>query len=341
MLVLEVKYLDRMANPKTIFAVIQKGRLEYEALLFALSFRASNSDFDGRLIFAEPQPNHRWNEDPRAQDPGVRDLLAELDVEIVPFENEVWGQDYPNANKIEALQVLPKNEPFIFFDTDTYFKSSLATVDFDFEKPTASRKVEATWPKKTLYGPNIGEIWASLYDRFGLDLAPSLDPAWPDLHWRRYLYFNAGYFYFRCPQEFGARYLEYAREIDHNPDDALAAQTLRPWLDQVALPLVIHSLGGGRNDAVNTKLDGEVTHHYRSMSLFYARESDEELAKMEDLVSPNKLKKVLKNHEPFKKLIYQNKGKKARRLFADGLPANEAIIRKRLKNQNVCFYFVN
>ena len=44
----------------------------------------------------------------------------------------------------------------------------------------------------------------------------------------------------------GATFLRFATEIAANPGAALACQSLDPWLDQIALPLVIHALGGGR-----------------------------------------------------------------------------------------------
>ena len=54
-----------------------------------------------------------------------------------------------------------------------------------------------------------------------------------------------GFFYYSCPKIFGDRFTEYAVNIRNNPPPELEVQNLNPWLDQVALPLVIHSLGGG------------------------------------------------------------------------------------------------
>ena len=34
---------------------------------------------------------------------------------------------------------------------------------------------EATWPEIELYGPGHAAIWGSLYEKFGLDFASSLD----------------------------------------------------------------------------------------------------------------------------------------------------------------------
>ena len=66
-------------------------------------------------------------------------------------------------------------------------------VPFDFERPSASNKVEGTWPEIELYGSGYTQIWKSLYDRFGLEFDSSMDLSQPDEYWRRYLYFNAGF----------------------------------------------------------------------------------------------------------------------------------------------------
>ena len=102
-----------------IMIVGQNGRLMYEAVLFAASLRAMDPDFAGRLIVAEPQPGPLWSRNPSIRSDGVREVLARLEAEVVPFENKVFGEGYPNANKAEGLFALPDGEPFLFFDTDT------------------------------------------------------------------------------------------------------------------------------------------------------------------------------------------------------------------------------
>ena len=178
-----------------ILIVAQGGRLEYEAALFAASLRAMSPDFAGRLIVAEPQPGPRWPGDPRIRNDDVRALLGDMGAEITPFENRHFGQSYPNGNKIEALFALPEGEPFVFFDSDTLITGELAQVPFDFDRPGASLRCEGTWPQPEIYGPGYADIWKCLYDRFGLDFDSSLDLDQPDEYWRRYLYFNAGYFF--------------------------------------------------------------------------------------------------------------------------------------------------
>src|SRR5690606_38784828 len=136
-------------------------------------------------------------------------------------------------------------------------------VPFDTARPAASMRREGTWPEPPLYGPGYRAIWKSLYDRFGLDFASSLDLSQPDEHWERYLYFNAGWFFGPDPAVFGQRFLDWALSVRDNPPNELASQSLDPWLDQVILPLVIHSLGGGRPCPELAGLDGAVTCHYR------------------------------------------------------------------------------
>ena len=323
-------------SPEEINLLIvgQNGRLQYEALIFAASLRASNTSKKFRLIVTEPQPGPRWQNDPRMRNDEARELLEELGAQIVPFESRHFGQSYPYGNKIEALFALPEGEPFVFFDTDTLILNSLDQVPFDFERPTASLRRENTWPKIELYGPGYGATWKSLYDKFGLDFESALDLSQPDEYWKRYLYFNAGFFFYKCPREFGQKFLDYALAIRDDAPPELICQELDPWLDQVALPLVIHALGGGRDALPDGLLDGSVSCHYRVLPLLYARETDRAIEVLEAATSSNKIKKVLKQYDPIKRMIYQKRGHKVRALFDQAnLPRREQAIRNRIKRE--------
>ena len=317
-----------------VMAVAQAGRLQYEAVLFAASFRAANPDFPGRLIFAEPQPGPKWDRDPRIAG-HVRAFLAEeFGAEIRPFESSAFGSDYPQGNKIEGLAVLPAGEPFVFFDTDTLFLGPLSEVPFDFDRPSASMQREATWPEIQLYGPGYTATWKSLYRKFRLKFEPSLDLDQPDEYWKRYLYFNAGWFFHADPQEFHRYFLRYATAIRDDPPEELICQSLDPWLDQVALPLVIHRLGGGRDTIPRGLLDGRITCHWRVLPLLYAREPDRVVEVLEAVAAPNRVKRVLKEYEPFLRMIYQRRGHKVRALFdRSNLPRREQAIRNRIKKE--------
>lgn len=311
----------------------QAGRLQYEAVIFAASLRASDPGFSGRLIVAEPQPGPLWTTDPRIED-APRALLEHLGAEIVPFDSLHFGQAYPYGNKIEGLRALPKGVPFIFFDSDTLITGALSELDIDFTQPAASMRREGTWPKIELYGPGYTEIWKSLYDRFELEFETSLDADQPDEYWQRYLYFNAGWFFGPCPHLFADLFIEYAIAIRDTPPKALECQSLDPWLDQVALPLVIHALGGGRPGPGLVGLDGDVSCHYRLLPLLYARENDLVVECLEAITAPNRIKKVLKEHDPIKRMIYQGRGQKVRAMFdRENLPRKEQAIRNKIKRE--------
>ena len=318
-------------QPFNILIIGQAGRLQYEALLFAASLRANAPDFTGRLIVAEPQPGPLWDRDPRIS-PDLRAGLADLGAEIVPFESAHFGQAYAYGNKIEGLAALPAGEPFVFFDTDTLVTGDLAAVPFDFAKPAASMRREGTWPEEELYWPGYTAIWKSLYDKFSLDFGSSLDLTQPDQFWERYLYFNAGWFFGADPAAFGARFTEYALSVRDDRPPELVLQSLNPWLDQVVLPLVIHACGGGRPGPGLAGLDGDVTCHYRMFPLLYARENDRVVQVLEDVCAPNKIKKLLKDYEPIKRMVYQGQGAKVRALFDQtDLPKKDQQIRGRIR----------
>lgn len=317
-----------------LLAIGQSGRLEYEAILLTASLRQSDPGFTGRLFIAEPQPGGKWPGDPRMS-PRTRALLADLGAEILPFEARVFGQDYPNGNKIEALQALPE-APFLFLDTDTLITGPLSAIPFDFAKPSASMRRENTWPKIELYGPTLTQTWRSLYDRFGLDFDSSLDLTQPDDYWQRFLYFNAGWFFHESPARFGNRFLAWAREIRDAPPEELVCQELFPWLDQITLPLVIHSFGGGRPGPDLAALDGTATCHYRFLPLLYATESNACVAVLEEVAKDKTVRPVLRDWPALKAMVYQNKGRKARALFDRArLPHREQLIRNTLKREGL------
>lgn len=313
-----------------ILAVVQAGRLSYEALLLAASLRANSSGFRGRLFLAEPG-GPRWPQDPRLTAPALREALEGLGATFLPFENRVFGAGYPHGNKIEALLALPE-EPFLFLDTDTLVTGDLSALPFDFTRPAASMRREGTWPEVPVYTTHEA-IWGGLYARFGLDIAPTLDLSEPADHWRRFMYFNAGWFFHASPKAFGERFLTIARALRDDPPEALAAQEIYPWLDQIALPLVVHSLGGGRPGPELAGLDGDVTCHYRTLPLLYARESDRVVAVLEEVAGRQDLRRLLREHEPVRELVYKNRGRKIRQLFDQAdLPRRERTIRARIRD---------
>jgi hypothetical protein len=108
----------------------------------------------------------------------VRSLLIELGAEILPFDTRTFGESYPYGNKIECLAALPGRALRLL----RHRHADPRRPDrgpFDFDRPSASLRVEGTWPQIELYGPGYTAIWKSLYDRFGIDFERSLDPRNP------------------------------------------------------------------------------------------------------------------------------------------------------------------
>ncbi|MDX5401008.1 MAG: hypothetical protein LPJ93_01295, partial [Rhodobacterales bacterium] len=86
-------------QPFNILIVAQRGRLQYEAVLFAASLRHGSPDFAGRLFVAVPRPGPLWPNDPSVIDADVLALLAELGAQVIPFDSRHFGASYPYGNK--------------------------------------------------------------------------------------------------------------------------------------------------------------------------------------------------------------------------------------------------
>ncbi len=313
-----------------IIAVVQDGRLAYEALLFMASLRAVAPDVE--VLLFEPQPCAKWGSDPRISDPALRRALMDLGADIRPIPNSTWAEDYPNGSKIDALAAAPAGQNFAFFDTDTIFLAPL-DLEFPFEAPTGSLKRSASWPNP---GPlSRDAIWRGLYDHFEVAFEGTLDDAHPPEDWQRYLYFNAGFFCGSDARAFGARLRELALEVARGNIAALDGQAIYPWLDQIVLPLAIAEAGGGRNAAVAHTIDEELTCHWRVLALFYAREAAWKLEAMERAARDPRICDLIAQYEPMRRLILEGEGQRMREGLKDQDFEDEAALRKAIKAQGL------
>ncbi|MCF2904400.1 hypothetical protein L0666_05335 [Octadecabacter sp. CECT 8868] len=327
------KAAEQLSSDFDIVIVGQSGRLQYECLLLAASLKEKAPSFSGTLYVAEPQAGPLWDKDPTMAG-DIKGALTDLGAVILPFENTAFGESYPHGNKIEALCAMPEGRNFLFLDSDTLIVGDIGKLATDFTRPSASMRRTGTWPEEELYWPGYSAIWKSLYDRYDLDFESTLDLDQPDEYWEHYLYFNAGWVTGHDAPTFGARWRDWAVETRDNRPEELVLQSLDPWLDQVTLPLVIHSFGGGRPGDDLAGLDGDLTCHYRLLPLLYAREADAVVTALEDVTAPNKVKKWLKQYDPFKRMIYQKRGQKVRDLFdRNDLPPRERQLRNRIKRE--------
>ncbi|RED18527.1 hypothetical protein [Pontivivens insulae] len=308
-----------------ILMVIQSGRLSAEAVLALASLREVGTD-ETRITLAEPQPGPLWATDPRISDPEIRSFLTERGARIVPLRSQHFGSSYPHGNKIEALNLLPADEPFIFFDTDTLFLNDPLVLETDFTTPTASLRRSPSWPKIETEDERA-QIWKSLYTRFGLEMP--VDPARSKSDWQRIPYYNAGWILGPCPHRFQSRFLRYATEIKARPGVELTGQSLDPWLDQIALPLAIAAEGGHTRGV--TGLDEHISCHYRTLPLLFAREDAHVVETVTRVAARNRTKKLLKRHPAFHQMLYRGGSARVQALFAEGAPTDEADLRKRLR----------
>lgn len=313
-------------------AIVQRGRLEAEAVLMLATLRAVEPVRAYRLALCVPQESPVWS-DKRGISAQGRRFLEAAGAEILPFAPQHFGKTYPHGNKIEALAALPEGRPFLFLDTDTLPLAPLGALTLDFAHPAASLRREDSWPVPRPGGPSRAEIWRALYDQFGLDLDQAIDPHRDEEDWERYPYYNAGWFYGPCPRRFGALFLRIARGIRDAPPEALAGQSLTPWLDQIALPLVIHALGGGPWAVPRHDLDGRATLHYRLLALLYATAPEETVAFLERVAAEPDVRPLLSRHPPFRRYLYEDWGARCRALFDRGaLPPVERDIRRRIRD---------
>ncbi len=318
-----------MTHDFSIIAVVQAGRLAHEALLFMASLRAVEPDVS--VLLFEPQPGPNWRDDPRISD-DIRKTLLDLGADIQPIAQSTWGQAYPNGNKVDALCAAPSGRNFVFFDTDTLFLKPF-DIEFPFIAPTASLRREATWPKPDAF--SRAEIWSALYQDFGIDISPSLDATRDVDDWERNAYFNAGFFCGADARAFGQRMRAVMLEITNADLPELKGQALFPWLDQIALPLVIAERGGGRNDAIASAMDEDLTCHWRVLALAYAREAAWKLDCLEQVANSPAIKPLLEKYPPFAQLVFDGAGRQLRDDLAGQTFATEQPLRKAIRSKGL------
>lgn len=308
----------------SIIAVLQHGRIAFEGLLLAASARRAG--VVEQLVFMEPSSGPLWPSLPPVAEE-IRARIVALGARIETFDCRRFGRDYPYGNKIEAIAASAP-APFLFLDTDTVILGPLDGIDTN--RPSASMKRTATWPKPRPGWPGHEAVWRSLHGRFGLDFERTLLPDRPEDDWERYLYFNAGWVVGPDARAFGRSWADYAAAVREDPGPTLEGQSLDPWLDQVTLPLAVNAHGGGRPE--RTSLDDTLTCHWRTLPLLYARENDETLELVESIALDPANRPVLEAYAPFRTMFYEGGGAKIRAMFdRTALPEDEAVIRKAIR----------
>lgn len=268
--------------PLNTCIVAQSGTLAYQALVFAASLRRHSGPDTVRLFVCVPEYTDNWTSDPAIEDAEILAAFDALDCDVVRFVNKRFGSEYPISNKIYALEALPPGEPFVFFDTDVIVTGDLSEIPFDFARPSADRPGQH-WPKGGRHGP--AEIWAALYGKFGIPTEGWFRAGHADTDPRRYPYFNAGCFYYRCPAEFGAVFQEIMHALADDRPAELAEQAIYPWLDQIVLPLVLARLGGDPDGFPRAFVNRTHSFHYHAIPNLFMDRHKARLAAFRDVMA--------------------------------------------------------
>lgn len=194
-------------------------QIELEALILAASVRENAVGEVNLHAFVETTDTPHVSDLHRAwfRRLGVR--LREIDAK------GAFRDRYPQGNKILVCLSEFSEERVIFLDSDMML---LRRTDF---AEITHAPVVAAGPLSGNWGPP--EKWAPVYRAFGAD--PDAVEQWPAPKGGTQMpYFNAGMVSFDQGTGFARAWYDVARRID----DDKRIEDKRPWLDQIALPLV-------------------------------------------------------------------------------------------------------
>lgn len=236
-----------------VVLVAQAGRIGYEALLCAASLRRFHAAADLPIVVGTPRNGPLWKADPTITDAVLRAAFEWYGCTVLEFANDDFGSLAPAMNKACAIAQLPRDEAFLFLDSDVIATEPIDPAAYDFARPVL-REATLPWPVVGPDTPSAGEIWRSLYRAFGLDHEASCDQSVGDDHPQRYPYYNAAMFYHATAGRFADTMLAMARRVQHDPPIELTGQERSPWLDQIVLPLAYSGLGVPRRREQRTDL---------------------------------------------------------------------------------------
>jgi hypothetical protein len=279
-----------------IALVAQSGRIAYQALLSAASIRTYHPAGDVRIFVCVPNNSGSWNTNPSiSEDRELLDAFERYGCEVVYFDNRHFGSSYPHSNKFYSILSLPPDEPFIFLDSDTMFVGRAEPEYFNFGVPGLSRAMP-NWPKPQNSQYTIAQIWESLYGYYGLDPTNYFDrDLGPEAH-QCYPYYQGNVMYYERAGIFGEYMLDMALRLWREQPKELEGQRLKPWLDQVVLPLVLARLGIPRRE--QSDLFRDIIVHYQ-YPVFLIVRNNRAINKFSELAADSYLVNVLRRDEGF------------------------------------------
>ncbi|MEM9716974.1 MAG: hypothetical protein AAF826_10710 [Pseudomonadota bacterium] len=284
----------------------------------------------------DPKPQLMLALDPVADDPGeiipsVRSLAEGYGAGVIENPGQGFDQDLVHCLSFLALRQVD-DVPFLVIAPGMIFHgvSDLTATEF-----TASKDILPHWPKEFLYGPKRAEIWRQVFDAASEDIKRATDPSHHENSWRHWPELDGMIVAGPSATTFGACFAEHAQHILDQPPNSLETQQPRKNLHRIVLPLVLVELEAEIQKATDLSRHALHVQEFRRLAYFYSSAPEDALAHFEAAVSDNKFKKILKLHEPYKRLIYQGKGRDLRdRFYEEGGQPPRRLMRRLRRHTN-------
>ncbi len=211
-----------MSKMKFCFVFIcQQGELELKSMLLAATLK-ENLRGNYELVAAIPEPKSLWGE----ISPLTKRLIEQFEIRTEGIKNEI-DINYPIGNKVSCFNIQTEADKIIFLDSDHICLKPFSPEEHFTEQFCAS-PINKHWFNE----------WKHVYELF--------DIPYPTERFRTKLTneeilpcYNAGLIAVDNGLNFSKEWIECCNIIeraDHIVDK-------RPWLDQIALPIVIKKLG--------------------------------------------------------------------------------------------------
>ncbi len=200
--------------------ICQKGELELKSMLLAASLK-ENLHGDYELVAAIPEPKSFWGE----ISPLTKKLIKQFEIRTVGIKNEI-DVNYPIGNKLGCFKIPTDADKIVFLDSDMLCLKPFSPEEHFTEQFCAS-PINQPWFNE----------WKHVYELFNIpypterfltkftneEILPS---------------YNAGLFAVDNGLNFSEEWIECCKIIDK----AEHIVDKRPWLDQIALPVVVKRL---------------------------------------------------------------------------------------------------
>ncbi len=197
--------------------ICQKGELELKSMLLATSLR-ENIRGDYELVAAVPEPKSKWGEISAV----TKKMIKQLDIRIENIRNEV-DINYPIGNKVSCFKVKTNADKIIFLDSDIICMKPFLPKEH-FNEQFCAKPVDKHWFNE----------WKHVYELFEIPYPKERFETTIDK--KKILpYFNAGLIVVDNNIKFSEEWIKCCKIID----EAKNITDKRPWLDQIALPIVV------------------------------------------------------------------------------------------------------